>query len=201
MNLLIRVTPSSPYFITGVKERELIKNRYKIIGNDVIIYLDRRDGSVLETVIDISDFDKILGYKYKWFSKCNINTDSYYGYSTVYRGSPNLGFQNSTVKLSKYILDYTGDQEVDHMDHDTLNNRRSNLRVAEFKDNSTHRKTRNKNNKSGYRNVCFIDGFYIVQLQVDGKNTVLGKFKDVHEAGKFAKEMREKYYGNFAGGN
>lgn len=40
---------------------------------------------------------------------------------------------------------------------------------------------------------------YHVQLQINGKNKVLGKFSDVHEAGRFAEEMRQKYYGEFAG--
>jgi hypothetical protein len=34
---------------------------------------------------------------------------------------------------------------------------------------------------------------------INGKNTVLGKFSDVHEAGKFAEEMRQKHYGDYAG--
>lgn len=40
-----------------------------------------------------------------------------------------------------------------------------------------------------------------MQLQVDGKNTCLGRFayEDLDKAGKFAEEMRQKYYGEFAG--
>jgi hypothetical protein len=36
---------------------------------------------------------------------------------------------------------------------------------------------------------------------INGKNTILGKFNDVDEAGNFAKEMRKKYYKDFAGNN
>ena len=41
-----------------------------------------------------------------------------------------------------------------------------------------------------------------VQLQVEGKNTTLKRFKkdQLKEAGEFAEEMRQKYYGEFAGG-
>ena len=57
------------------------------------------------------------------------------------------------------------------------------------------------NNKSGYRNVCWLKGYnkWCVQVTVDGKSTLLGKFDDVHEAGKFAEEMRKQHYGEFAG--
>jgi len=176
----------------------LTKNKYKIDGNDVIVYLDRKDGSIVETIIEFADFDKVLNYKYKWYAKHNINTDSFYVYATIYN---NLLGRNSTIKLSKYILDYKGNQEVDHKDHDTLNNRRSNLRVALFSDNSKHRKGKNSNNKTGYRNVSFINGWYVVQLQIEGQNKIIGKFKDLDEAGGFAKIMREKYYGDFSGEN
>jgi hypothetical protein len=44
-----------------------------------------------------------------------------------------------------------------------------------------------------------VNDWWVVQLQIEGKNERLGKFKDVHEAGKFAEEMRQKYYGEFAG--
>lgn len=42
-----------------------------------------------------------------------------------------------------------------------------------------------------------------MQLQINKKNTVLGKFdyEDLDKAGQFAEEMRQKYYGEFAGSN
>ena len=36
---------------------------------------------------------------------------------------------------------------------------------------------------------------------INGKNTPLGKFDDVDEAGVFAEKMRQKYYKDFAGEN
>lgn len=92
-------------------------------------------------------------------------------------------------------------KRVDHINHNTLDDRKSNLRIITSGSNSMNRKGRNSNNKSGYRNVSWHKSInkWVVQLQIDGKNRVLGQFDDVHEAGRFAKEMRIKYYGEFAG--
>lgn len=68
-----------------------------------------------------------------------------------------------------------------------------------------NRKSRNSNNKSGYRNVSWSshDNKWIVQLQVNKKNTVLGRFPQdkLLEAAKFAEEKRKELYGEFAGHN
>lgn len=88
---------------------------------------------------------------------------------------------------------------VDHRNYDTLDNRKENLRIVQSQANTRNRSGRNSNNKSGYRNVCLVKGKWIVQLQINGRNTKLGSFDDVHKAGAFAKEMRNKYYGEFAG--
>lgn len=66
-------------------------------------------------------------------------------------------------------------------------------------ENSRNRKGPNRNGKSGYRNVSWIDGKWCVQLQVDGKNTCFGKYDDVHEAGRRAEEVRKQIYGEHAG--
>ena len=44
---------------------------------------------------------------------------------------------------------------------------------------------------------------WIVQLSINKKNTCLGKFEydELDKAGQFAEEMRQKYYGEFAGKN
>ena len=82
----------------------------------------------------------------------------------------------------------------------TLDNRRKNLRITDHSDNLKNRQGKNKNNKSGYRNVCMMSGKWRVQLMVEGKRILFKeKFTDVNEAGKFAEDMRIKYYGKFTG--
>ena len=85
--------------------------------------------------------------------------------------------------------------------NDTLDNRKSNLRIVEDRHNSQNRKGRNKNNKSGYRNVSWDGNRWVVQLSIDGKNVCFGRFKkdELELAAKCAEEARQKHYGEFAG--
>ena len=110
------------------------------------------------------------------------------------------------LKLHRLIMDEKDSRKfVDHINHDTLDNTKENLRCIPWKNNSTNRKSRNKNNKSGYRNVCWIkkENAWVVQLSINGKNKRFGKFpyEELDKAGAFAEEMRQKYYGKFAGSN
>jgi hypothetical protein len=100
-----------------------------------------------------------------------------------------------------FEFDKNKNQIIDHKNHKGLDNRKENLRLVNKSKNAKHRNGKNKNNKSGYRNVCWISKYnkWCVQLQINGRNTLLGKFDDVHEAGRFAEEMRQKYYGEFKG--
>jgi hypothetical protein len=103
------------------------------------------------------------------------------------------------------VTDNSRHIKVDHVLHDGLDNRRSNLRITDNSSNTKNRKSKNSNNTTGYRNVTHVTSDkktpYHVQLQINGKNTVLGKFADVDKAGKFAKEMRKKYYKEYKGRN
>ena len=106
----------------------------------------------------------------------------------------------STLVIQRFILNIDDNSVViDHINHNTFDNRKSNLRTIKQIDNSRYRKSKNINNKSGYRNVAVINGKFVVQLEINGKNTKLGEFTDVDKAGEFAEEMRQKYYGKYAG--
>lgn len=173
-------------------------------NNIAKIELERRDGTVLWTKIDLEDLDKVINFPYTWSAKYDPALKQYYVEATIHRKLLEEGYSKA-LKLHKFVMDVKDNRVVDHIDHDTLNNTKENLRVISHSDNSTNRKSRNSNNKSGYRNVCWSksEKKWLVQLSVNKKNTVLGKFEheDLDEAGKFAEKMRQKYYGKFAGSN
>ena len=182
-----------------------MKNEYKIISDTVVIYLKDRKGNVYETLIDIDDFDKVNQFEGTWFAYYRINNNSFYARNSVYT---RLGNGKCTYKctfIHNLVMDFeTNDEEfIDHIKHDTLDNRKKNLRKIKCAENSKNRKSRNSNNKSGYRNVCWDNrnGKWIVQLQIAGK--CLGKFdeNEINQAGKFAEEQRRIFYGEFAGFN
>ena len=168
------------------------------------IELKRRGKDSLWTIIDIDDLEKVLNFPYTWFSKYYEDIDSYYACATEYLYCENGKSKNRLVYLHQYIMDADG-KIVDHKNHNTLDNTRANIKVIADKHNSTNRKTRNSNNKSGYRNVSWSKSSekWIIQLQINGKNKILGYFpyEQLEEAGAFAEQMRQKYYGEYAGMN
>ena len=168
-------------------------------NNIVKIELHRRNEESLWTTIDLEDLDRVTNFPYTWFAKLNKSIGRYYVYASEYHPETK---RCKPIFLHQFIMKANG-KIVDHKNNDGLDNRKSNLRMATDKNNSTNRRSKNKNNTSGYRNVSWSEryGKWIVQMQVNKKNTILGKFDDVHEAGKFAEEMRQKYYGEYAGKN
>lgn len=175
------------------------KNRYKTFKDYAIVYLDRRDKEPLETTIDLEDLEKVLNYKYKWGAGLAKHTGTYYATATIYLGYNDGKPKYTTIHLNSFIMDCPKGMEVDHIDHNTLNNRKENLRVITVTNNHTHRIRANKNNSTGYRNVSFFEGKYIVQLQIDGRNRKIGSFNTLEEANLFAKQKRKEIYGEFCG--
>jgi hypothetical protein len=174
-------------------------NNYKIDGDITTIFFVDKNGQVeAETIIDTDKLDYFINLNLYFYAHWNSNTNSYYARVTSYLGKKNGKSVAKTTSLHRILL--PNNKHVDHINNDILDNRISNLRSATNSKNNQNRKSKNKNNKSGYRNVCWINGYWRVQLQIECKNHLFPeKFSDVHEAGKFAKEMRIKYYGDFAG--
>lgn len=166
------------------------------------IELQRRNGKEsLWTIIDLEDLERVINFPYTWYSRYLKNNKSYYVFATVYLGGKNGQPRNKIVSLHQFIMNTT--KYVDHIEHNTLDNRKSKLRIISNKNNLTNRKGKNINNTSGYRNVSWNKEMqkWTVQIQINKKCVVLGTFpkEQLEEAGKFAEEMRQKYYGEFAG--
>jgi hypothetical protein len=176
-------------------------NQYKIVDNYVIIYLSGKKNKGFVTYIDLEDLEKVKEYNLSWNASWREDVKNYYAVATQYLGMENGKSKSKVIYLHRLIFDNPERNIIiDHKEGDkTLDNRKSNLRVTIQDKNLKHRNGANINNKSGYRNVCWIRNKWCVQLQVNGKNTKLGFFDDVDEAGKFAEKMRQKYYGEFKG--
>jgi len=188
----------------------LITNRKK--GNNYIvdkenniakIELRRRNEDNMWVVIDLEDLEKVISFPYTWFAKYSANAGSFYACASQYLSEIK---HSRTVLMHQFIMGvYKSAREfnVDHKNHNTLDNRKENLRITNVPDNGKNRENKNKNNKSGYRNVSWNESSqkWVVQLQINGKNTIIGKFpKDkLKEAGKFAELKRKEIYGEYAG--
>lgn len=121
--------------------------------NDYILLIINRDNEQYNVLIDIDDYDKIK--KYKW---C-ISHDGY-----VVGTLEN----KKQVKLHRYIMNCPNELVVDHINHNKLDNRKSNLRIATVQENSMNQR-KPKNNTSGYKNIRKVDNRYEISVMVNGK--------------------------------
>lgn len=173
-------------------------NKYITVGEITTIVIKQMNGDIHHVLIDTEDLEKVKIHN--WHVRHSVTNGEYYVNATA---SLEYSKKHSkTILLHRLIMGVTDTFiYVDHINHDGLDNRRENLRITSNEQNGQNRKGKNCNNKSGYRNVSQQGKWWVVQIVVDGKNTVLKKFPldKVDEAGAYAELMRNKYYGAFAG--
>lgn len=87
---------------------------------------------------------------------------------------------------------------VDHIDHNTLNNRRSNLRVCRQCDNAKNRMpTKGRSLPKGvYRKRS--EGCFEASIQCNGKLKSLGRFQRVRDAAIARERAEQEMYGSFS---
>ena len=146
-------------------------------------------------MVDDADYSEII--KYKWCACYNVKTKSYYA---CRRGKisdrERLG---KTIYLHREIMNPVKGFIVDHIDHNTLNNTRLNIRICTNSQNMRNR-GKQSNNTSGYKGVGWNkqDGKWQAQININGKNTGIGRFKCKHEAARAYNLAARMYHGEFA---
>lgn len=109
----------------------------------------------------------------------------------------------NTDFMHRAISDYHGydltSGEVDHVNGDCLDNRKSNLQIVSHAENI--RKSRVQiNNKSGFRGVSWHKGDrrWQVIIEVDNIKKYIGSFRSKIAAALAYDEAAKKYFGRFA---
>jgi hypothetical protein len=85
-------------------------------------------------------------------------------------------------------------EEIDHINHDKVDNRWMNLRNVSHADNLKN-KPRQRNNTSGHTGVhlCLDTNKYRAKIAIDGKKKCLGRFSTLEKAAAAYEEARMKY--------
>lgn len=96
--------------------------------------------------------------------------------------------ENRKIFLHRFILDYYGPLDVDHINHDGLDNRKCNLRIVTHSRNLTNQYKEDK----GVHKVK--SGKYIACIMQDGKNIYLGTLDTKEEALKVRKDYEENLF-------
>jgi len=159
-----------------------MKNRYRIEGSSAYILLYYK-GSWIETAIDVADLPRVQEWPHTW-SVGQIK-GRWRVYAMQYLGNG----KSRPLYLSRWLLDAPPDLVVDHIDHNPLNNRRSNLRAISVAANN-----QNLTNRQGkLRNVSWdkIAQRWVVQLTVQGRHIVIGRFDSLEEAENVASASRK----------
>jgi hypothetical protein len=141
-------------------------NVFTIIGDEVEMDLTRDKSTTLEFK------DWLLVSKYRWIAHSR-------GYGFYVLSWKFVGGKRLVLRMHREIMNTTG--EVDHIDHNPLNNRRSNLRLASRTENVRNTGPRAKN-KLGYKGVDRVAKGYRAQIQADKKKINIGTFETLQEA-------------------
>ncbi len=135
-------------------------------------------------IVDDEDFEWLS--QNKWFAHWNKHTKSYYA---VRKGKKENGKQFSIYMAREILgLKYGDNRQADHIDHNTLDNRILNLRVATCQQNQWNRK-----NPKGY---CWDESIkkYMARIRLNGKSIYLGHFCTPEEAHRMYLNAKKLYH-------
>lgn len=143
------------------------------------------------SVVDAEDYECINAFA--WQAKWDAHTKQFRAERSIRLESG----KRRSLGMHRQIM---GDPEgllVDHMNHNTLDNRKINLRTCTQSQNSMNRRVRS-HNKLGLKGVSKMGNRYSAHVTTNGKKTYLGCFKSPELA--YAEHIRasKQVHGEFS---
>lgn len=164
------------------------RNSFKVLEDYAIIFVNKKD-KILEVKVDKEDLYKIL-----MVGRWHATQNKYWKNAGYYMC--NRPHKKPCIKMHRFIMNCPRDKVVDHINHDTLDNRKQNLRIiTQFENNQNQ-----QNNKSGITGVFQRNrknpkyNYWVGKISKNGK-TYKKEFKTKELAIEYRNKMFKKLYG------
>lgn len=169
--------------------KRLWLNRYEVKGDVTEITLWKPGFDPRVCLIDTEDLEKVS--RYVWTVQFNSKRPYYWWVGSHLTAEGKI----RKVLLHRLVMDAPTGMDVDHIHNDTLDNRKSQLRIINRQGNAQNRKGPQINNTSGFLGVTWAanNRKWCAYSKLDGKRIHLGLFDTPAEAGKAASEFRAKH--------
>ena len=156
-------------------------NTYDLTGEYGVGYTTKGD----KFWFDLEDYDLIKDY-------CWWKNDEGYLITSLN--------DNKKIRMSRLIMnEHNPNIRIDHQNHNTMNNRKSNLRRATSSENAMNSEISSANT-SGVTGVVLDKkrNKWNASIMINYKSIHLGRFDKFEDAVKARKEAEEKYFGEFS---
>lgn len=160
-----------------------MKNEYIELENCYLIKIQYKQ-EYIDVFIDKDDYERVKLHNWRSSHKKN----------KIYIVTGQAKNKN-LVYLHNYIMNYTPipQQEVDHIDGNSCNNRKDNLRLVSRQNNIDNTKVR-IDNKIGIRGICGTKGKFKCDFSYHGKRYYFKDWKTCEEA-VYCRKIAEDYFG------
>lgn len=157
------------------------------------IYLSGKLGEGKFTLVDDENYDELNNY---------IWNLSNWGYvKRGWRSDDGKSRLRDTIFMHRQVMQLcsTSKMQIDHINHDPLDNRKCNLRICNNRENHWNVKP-HQDSLSKYKGVSFNkkDKKWTAHICVDGKDKNLGNFDCEKEAARIYNKMAKKLHKEYA---
>lgn len=145
------------------------------------------------TIVDPDDYERLS--RDKWYAAKGHNT--FYAIRGKWSKRERKRVE---IRMHRVIMRPPADLCVDHINHNGLDNRKANLRLATYAQNVHNRKKFAKPATSKYKGVSWHNSNrrWSAAIQINGKRMHLGSFHDEINAAKAYDQAAKKFHGKFA---